>query len=216
MPGEDQEWYRNYAVFYKDSPSAIEALEHLIAVVQNERNLSRSAALRAIFDAGVEILMKDPTFGLPAIKEAIAEARLFQAIVLEAKRQQARVQAFNFLGPLGIMEIAGKLGIDSETTRAVIEACESAAVPGRTMPPSQAYKLWISNYLRSGEAFRHEQILRDAVLENILPDPDTDPAEYARAENTFRQVASQMGVSGGRRGWWSLPNEPQGGDTEPF
>ena len=205
-PKKDREWFRNYAVFYKDSPTRIEAIEQLIVTIQNELNLSRSEALRAIFDAGVEIKAEDPQYGTVALKQAIAEARLFHALALEVERQKERAAAYKVLGPLGILEVAEQLGIQADDASAVIEACKKAVGLQRDLPPSHAFKVWISYHLQDGEEQRYEEIVAAAVEDEVLPPPD-QVEEHKRALGLFKQVASSMGASGGRRGWWKMPTE---------
>jgi hypothetical protein len=125
--------------------------------------------------------------------------------MLESKRQQERVQAYQTLGPLGILDLAEQLGIEEESTRRVLAACRAAAVPGRTMAPSQAYRLWILSYLQDGKSVPHEQVIQDAIEQGVIP--SKEDGEHAEALNIFRKVACTIGVSGGRRGWWQLPQQ---------
>jgi len=216
VPPKDKEWFRNYAVFYRAAPSRIEAIEELIVAIQNECNLSRSSALMAIFDAGVEAKAEDPTYGTPSLGLSIAEARLSHALSLEIERQSERAKAYKQLGPLGILAVAERAGIDPETAKAVLDACRRAIGPVKDFPPSHAYRVWISHYLQDGESHKYKEVVRAAIEDEILPDPEVDADEYERCLSLFKQVASTMGASSGKRGWWKLPDVVVEVEEDPF
>lgn len=216
MPAEDKQWFRTYAVFYKSDPAMIESLEELIAELQNRRSISRSDAVKTIFDAGVEALAKDPEFGNPSLIMSMSEGRLLHAISLEAKRQEERAQALQFLGPLGILEVAGRLGIDEESAMQVLESCKRAAGQSGPLPTSHAYKLWIMEHLKDGEAHRYQEVVSAAEEDGLLPRQGDNEKEHERALSLLKNVASGMGVSGGKRGWWQLPQATETEEQDPF
>lgn len=218
MPAEDKTWFRVYSVFYKADPALIEALEELLVRLQNRRSLTRSGAVKAIFDAGVSALAEDIEVGSPILRRAAQESRLIHAIALEAQRLQEKASAFSSLGPLGILEVAARLGIEKETAQGIVDECQAAATPGRPAPASQSYKVWLLGELADGEPRRHQDVIQAAVEANLIPGP-VQKEEHEKAASLLRYVASQTGVSGGRRGWWQLPQPPnakEGEKQDPF
>jgi len=188
-------WYRNYAVHIEGDPLFVMGMEELIANVQTVQNLTRHQALRRIFHAGIKTLGKDPNFGNVSIQSNARLSELHEAV----KRKGAQVRAFQELykdiGPDKLQEIAEAEGLDFGEFLSEYRL-------EQMLSPSAKMQLWIKAYLADGAEHEMGEVLSAAIEDSILPERDN--TDFERAHGLFKSVASQMGASRGRRGYWQL------------
>lgn len=189
-------WYRNYSTYYKAEPSRVRAIDELISLLQSHENLSYHGAVRRVFDAGLECLLKEITYASPKLEESAEIARLFRIAKGRADRKKEFETIYKELGPHVIQEIAQETGVNFD------ELLDAYKLPLSPPNKSKVMDRWISEYMADGKMHVPSEIIEAAVADGILMDPELDPARYKKDVSLFKNRASECGYSGGPRNEW--------------
>lgn len=189
-------WYRNYSTYYKAEPSRIRAIDELISLLQSHENLSYHGAIRRVFDAGLECLMKEIAYASPKLEESAEIARLFRIAKGRADRKKEFETIYKELGPHVIQKIARETGVNFD------ELLDAYRLPLSAPNRSEVMSRWISEYMADGKMHLAPQIIEAAIVDGVLMDPEIDPIRHEKDVSIFRKVASKRGYSSGTRDEW--------------
>ena len=188
-------WYRNYAVHIEGDPLFVMGMEEPIANVQSVQNLTRHQALRRIFKAGLKMLGADPNVGNVSIQSNARLSELHEAVKRKAAQARAFQELYKDIGADKLQEIAETEGLDFGEFLSEYRL-------ERMLSPSAQMQLWLKAHLADGKEHEASEILSAAIEDGMLPSRDNE--DFEQAHNLFKAKASQMGASGGRRGYWQL------------
>lgn len=191
-------WSRNLAVYYKDEPCKIQRMERVVAALRNRANLSFSGALKTLLDLGIERYLEDPSCADPELENWNLAVEVLDAAKAELAVKKDFAQVYRELGAKRFLEIVEEKGLDPGT---VLESIGSF-LP--RLSKSENMQEQILELLSDGEEHKVEEIIELAIMGGILPDPKKNALQFKRALGLMRKVASELGVSGGERGYWQL------------
>ncbi len=201
---EQQEWYRNYSAHIRGEPQHIMAIEKMISRLINTKNINRDGAITQIFISGITTLLADENSVDDKTKRALTVANAIMESRADKNTDASLRTLYGEKGVDWFIKWCAENEIDPNPTIDLFE--ESNDVPVvKNDSQKQRTLNWLTMFLRDGCPHQVIEIIKQAVVEGILPNPVLNEKEYEKAERSLRSLASSVGFSGNcERGCWKL------------
>ena len=152
-----------------------------------------------LLSQAVEIVSSQPEFSIDDMRKY---ARLYEMQKRVRERQSLRAslkEIYAEFGLDGLGELCDDVGMQVDEMLQLIHKQDK--------PKSDYAKMsdWIESFLSDGKAARASDVANAAVSDGILPERVSN--DFDKQHRLFKVAACNLGVSGGKRGYWQAPNE---------